>query len=96
MGLIRKITGRKQKKEELRKAMEEEKKRLLREILLHAEHLAENMNFRLLLETEGAEVLFVEKVAVTDIRYPQEKKRNIFERICSWFRRIKNKGKKVL
>ena len=50
------------------------KKVLKTEILNHAQQLAQEMNLRMLPEWEvGGEILFVESVTVTSIRYPVRK-----------------------
>lgn len=77
-----------------------EKELLEREILLCARELAWEMNLRLLLDDElglGKEdrILFVERVSVTGIRSPAERKsvkkgkKSLFERIKLYFKRKK-------
>lgn len=70
--------SRRQKKEQEAQKRREEQETVRREILLHAQGLAEEINLRLLAEepalTGGQEVLFAESVAVTDICFPPEKK----------------------
>lgn len=53
-----------------------------KEILAHARTLADEMNMRLFLEAENGEMFFVEQISVTDIQFPERKRR-------SWFGKIK-------
>lgn len=74
---------RKQREIKERKAKEEEKRRINREIYCYTEELAMEMNLRMVLLQENAkEILFVDSICVVDISYPKEKeKMGFFKRI---------------
>lgn len=61
----------------------ESRERFRRDILLHAQELAAEMNLRLLLDGEVTKdrMLFVESVTVTGIAYPVKREKNLGERI---------------
>lgn len=65
----------------------QEKEDMCREILLHARTLADEINLRMLMETEAEEMLFVECITVTQIHFPDSRK-NILKRIAAWLRQI--------
>lgn len=87
----KKLSAKKQREQEIKQGQES----ICREILRHAQTLAEEMNVRLLLETGAGDVLFVECVTVTDIRFPDSRK-HIFEKIGAWVRQTWERFRRFL
>lgn len=59
------------KKKDSAAKQQEERERLCQSIRLHGEQLAEELNLRLLLESElTAQLLYVDSVTVTNIHFP--------------------------
>lgn len=91
-----------QKAEAHKAAGQDRKKELERLILEYTEELAEDINLRLLAQQEiepagfrrgryhTGEVLYVESIIITDIRYPAKKKRG------SSFKELGNNVKNIL
>ena len=91
-----------QKAEAHKAAGQDRRKELERLILEYTEELAEDINLRLLAQQEiepagfrrgryhTGEVLYVESIIITDIRYPAKKKRG------SSFKELANNVKKIL
>lgn len=75
----KKLTAKKQREQDIK----QEREAVCREISNHAQTLAEEMNVRIFLHTETGRMLFVERVTVADIHFPDNRK-NIFVKIGTW------------
>lgn len=64
---------------------EEARGHLRHEIHFHAENLAENLNLRMIQETDGGELLFVESLVVSEIYFPAVQEQNsmsLWKTVC--------------
>lgn len=59
-----------------------------KEILAHAYILADEMNMRLFLEAENGEMFFVEQISITDIQFPEKKRRSLLRKLKIWLHRV--------
>lgn len=59
-----------------------------KEILAHAHTLTDEMNMRLFLEAKNGEMFFVEQISITDIQFPEKKRRSLLRKLKTWLHRV--------